>query len=122
MRRDMDLVRDLLTLAADAQGTVSAYALVDEGHSRELVAYHVRIMEQAGLVDAHVAPPGVPAPQSCLIKELTWEGQEFLSNVSSDAVWAKVKKGVSTAAGDASIEVFKALAVKLVSSLVMQSF
>lgn len=58
MRRDMDVVRDLLKLSATTSAPhVDAYSLASPSRSRELIAYHVRIMTQAGLVDSYVVFP-----------------------------------------------------------------
>ena len=58
MRRDMDTVRDLLKLSATTSAPhVDAYSLASPSRSRELIAYHVRIMTQAGLVDSYVVFP-----------------------------------------------------------------
>ena len=49
----MDIVRDLLKLsAATSAPRVDAYSLASPSRSRELIAYHVRIMTQAGLFGA----------------------------------------------------------------------
>ena len=54
MRRDMDIVRDLLKLSATTSAPrVDAYSLASPSRSRELIAYHVRIVTQAGLVDSY---------------------------------------------------------------------
>lgn len=37
----MDLVRDILIKTADAEGSISIEAFVDEDRSMDLVAYHV---------------------------------------------------------------------------------
>lgn len=111
MRRDMDIVRDLLKLsAATSAPRVDAYSLASPSRSRELIAYHVRIMTQAGLVDSHVKPDDQPAPASCFIKSLTWEGNDFLDSVESDTVWSKVKAKLAENVGSASFDVIKAVA------------
>ena len=47
MRRDLDLVRSILKTAADSSEPMSASAFTDDAHPFELVAYHVRIMQEA---------------------------------------------------------------------------
>ena len=54
MRRDMDLVRDILIKTADAEGSISIEAFVDEDRSMDLVAYHVEMMDAHNLIDAKV--------------------------------------------------------------------
>lgn len=111
MRRDMDIVRDLLKLSATTSAPrVDAYSLASPSRSRELIAYHVRIMTQAGLVDSYVKPDDQPATASCLIKSLTWEGNDFLDSVESDTVWSKVKAKLAENVESASFDVIKAVA------------
>ena len=75
----MDIVRDLLKLsAATSAPRVDAYSLASPSRSRELIAYHVRIMTQAGLVEfwSSVELTGnqtcLPAPE---------RGRQFWSSV-----------------------------------------
>lgn len=111
MQRDMDIVRDLLRLAAETtEPRVDAYSLADNSVSRELIAYHVRIMTQAGLIESYVKPDDLPAPGACFITSLTWNGNDFFDAVSSDAVWSEVKKKLATSIGSASFNVLTSLA------------
>ena len=64
----MDIVRDLLRLTAEtAEPSVDAYTLAGDSTSRELIAYHVRTMTQAGLIESYVKPDGQSAPASCFM-------------------------------------------------------
>lgn len=111
MQRDLDLVRDLLKLAADSsEPHVDAYALSGDSVSRDLIAYHVRIMTQAGLIESYVKPDGHPVPGACFINSLTWQGNDFLDNVRSDTIWREVKKKLASSVGSVSFEVLSSLA------------
>ena len=57
MRRDMDLVREILGEAAESAGPFDASSLTDGSHPLVDVAYQVELMRQAGLVKA-------PAPST----------------------------------------------------------
>lgn len=117
MQRDMDLVRDLLKLAASSnEPRVNAYALSNDSRSRELIAYHVRIMTQAGLIESYVKPDDLPAPGACFIMRLTWCGNDFLDAVNSDTVWNEVKKKLASSIGSVSFNVL----TSLVSSVSMR--
>lgn len=111
MQRNMDLVRDLLRLSAESsEPRVDAYSLADNSTSRELIAYHVRIMTQAGLIESYVKPDDLPAPGACFITSLTWRGNDFLDAVNSDTVWNEVKKKLASSVGSASFNVLTSLA------------
>ncbi|MGA3678139.1 DUF2513 domain-containing protein [Lysinibacillus agricola] len=96
MRRDMELVRKLLIDTAD---NVSEYNLiiipdnqgqVEQAERDKLIKYHLEIMRQNHLLDfeAHDYLDG-----SCSIinVQLTWAGQDYLSNIEDDTIWNKTK-------------------------------
>lgn len=118
MRRDMDLVRRILMVAADASGPVPIEALTSDECPRALVCYHLRIMDEAGLVKVgRLAADGDPC-YAASVERLTWEGNDFLDAVRSDTVWSKVKTKVAQAVGSASFEVVKAAAAKVAAEMV----
>lgn len=115
----MDLVRKILVATADARQPLEASVFADERHDYQEVAYHFRIMEQAGLVAASLVP-GDNGYYHAAVESLTWEGQDFLSAVANDGVWRKVSMKIAKIAGDATLDVTKALAVKELGNLLMQ--
>lgn len=118
MQRDMDIVRDLLRLAAETtEPRVDAYALAGDSASRELIAYHVRTMTQAGLIESYVKPDGQPAPASCFITSLTWAGNDFFDAVRSDTVWSEIKRKLALGVGSVSFDVLTSLASSVSSRL-----
>lgn len=64
-----------------------------------MALYHVRIMEQAGLIDCEFSSTFAGADAD--VPGFTWDGQEFLAAVKKDTVWAKVRETVAVK-GDAS--------------------
>lgn len=92
----MELVRKLLIDTAD---NVSEYNLiiipdnqdqVEQAERDKLIKYHLEIMRQNHLLDfeAHDYFDG-----SCSIinVQLTWAGQDYLSNIEDDTIWNKTK-------------------------------
>lgn len=95
MRRDMDLVRDILRyLAKQPAGTI-----VKEMNIRDVdnmvIAEHVADLNDAGLIDVCIAKNDVGFPQEFEIFRLTWAGQEFLDLADNDTVWNRVKARVA---------------------------
>lgn len=116
MKRDMDLVREIL-LAVEAAGEDSL-AMNDllgsplseiEIDIREKYAYHIKMLvEQAGWltgIDASSMSGG-----NWLNLELTWHGHDFLEAIRDSEIWKKTKIGVEKIRG-AGWEVMKAIAV-----------
>ena len=117
MRRDMDLVRDVLIQLADSAGPLDASAFVDETHPRELVAYHFQIMDEGGLIVASIlASASLPYTVAQALR-LTWAGNEFLDSVRSPEVWRRAKLTVAKATGAASLAVLQGIAEKIGESL-----
>jgi hypothetical protein len=55
MKRDMDLVRHILSVTADADDPLTPDYYTD-GYDKKLVEYHILIMCHAGLIDADLTP------------------------------------------------------------------
>ena len=120
MRRDMELVRSILRDVAESEGDIDARALTDDAHPFETIAYHLDIMDEAGLVRATVKRGGGGRYVLAVAHSLTWEGNDLLSALSNDRLWSEVKKRIAKTLGDASVSTLKALAVKLASDRLMQ--
>jgi hypothetical protein len=91
MKRDMNLVREILIWTENNEhGRVGKNPEI-EGYSEEEIGYHVYIMDQAGLLKAvDMTSLNDPSPSATLI-ELTWHGHEFLDAAKDDTIWAKAK-------------------------------
>jgi hypothetical protein len=113
MKRDMDLVRQILQ-AVENHDTVNRRPVVEiEGRSREEVSYHVMIMAQAGLLDA-VDSSDMHNGLIWKVRSLTWAGHEFLDAVRSETVWNEVKKQAKSA----PLEIIKQLAISIGKKLI----
>lgn len=116
MKRDMDLVREiLLAVEAADENTPGMDDLLGGDQSeteidtREKYAYHIKMLvEQAGLltgIDASSMSGG-----NWLNLEVTWQGHDFLDNTRDSEVWRMTKSGLQKMGG-AGWDVVKALAV-----------
>jgi hypothetical protein len=87
MKRDMDLVRKILLAMEADEPLFSPANLTFAGCDQSVIARHVWLMEQGGLVAAVNHGPGPVARPAWI----TPKGQAFLTAVRDDAVWFKVK-------------------------------
>lgn len=102
MRRDMDLIRELMLKLEGLDlrpGAIMHFMPDDDevripGYSAEEIQYHARLLTEAGLIE-----PGRGAMEGFILRALTWSGHDFLDSVRSPEVWAKTKKGAEAAAG-----------------------
>jgi hypothetical protein len=96
MKRDMDLVRDLLFhIEADPlldgrrwMSPATAEEVGVSDHSKEEVDYHLCLLIDAGLLNGKTSQ-GMP-----VFCKLTWEGHEFLDNIRDQDVWSRTKKRI----------------------------
>jgi hypothetical protein len=87
MKRDMDVVRNLLLRTEPADGSVSINDPVE--------TYHVRIMLDGGLVDGRISEDVTSdAPRHSHIHNLTWAGHDFLDAARNDTVWRSAKEKI----------------------------
>ena len=117
MRRDMDLVRQILLDVAESQVPLTASALAIDSVPPELIMFHLRLMHHADLIEVEFANSIGGATAS--VQRLTWAGSDFLEAVASDDVWSKTKKLIAKTTGSAPFEVFRAVAVQVCKELIL---
>jgi uncharacterized protein DUF2513 len=106
MKRDMDLVREILIAIENALFDGGPLQLTPpENYSPDQVAYHIMLLHQAGLIygfdfSTDVAPDWRPG-------YLTWEGHEFLNAARDGGRWARAKALVLEKRGGLMFEVLK---------------
>jgi hypothetical protein len=121
MKRDLDLIRNLLIQVEDA---TDAHTQLDKNpwrvfassgvHEPGLVKYHVRLMLEQGFLHQDSVKldgqdqAGRPAAKF-LSDALTNKGHEFLESVRDPEVWRKTKEGASKI-GSFGIDLIKDLA------------
>ncbi len=116
MKRDLELVRSIL-LAVEEQGGGGKLLQLDiPGHSKEEIAYHVKIMANAGLLDAE--QHSTTAGPLAFPKALTWAGHEFLDDARNETIWKAAKKKLGSAVASVSLEVFKAALVNVAKAAI----
>jgi hypothetical protein len=103
MKRDMDLMRDLLlkleALPMRRGGIVTitpdADEIAVEGYGVDQIDYHLSQIRQAGLIDEGGARPMSGIGFRCL----TPAGHDFLDSVRDPETWSKTKKAAAGAGG-----------------------
>ncbi|MFZ6765305.1 DUF2513 domain-containing protein [Pseudoroseomonas sp. WGS1072] len=95
MKRDMDLVRDILL---KVEGSGAYCDLMQEmlpqdsngSYPQELFEkhlYHAMLLEQAGFIKGSADSSGY------MIEGITWQGHEFLDAIRDPEMWRKTKAG-----------------------------
>ena len=109
MSRDMDLVRSIL-LWAEAHDAEKLHRVpvTMEGYEEAVVARHVKMMKEAGLVKANILEvPEQGIVQGARITEITWEGYEFISAARNDTIWQRAKERIQERGIDLTLDGLK---------------
>lgn len=116
MKRDWDVVRKIL-LAVEAQETSSGRVEPTsiQGYDEENVVYHMKIMDEAGLIETWSSATHSGPYRAAL--SMTWEGHEFLDQIRQDTMWNRVKGGAREKGLDLSVDVIGQLAKTIIFSM-----
>ena len=123
MKREMDLVRGILIAGRDAEKSLNSNEIhsalgkispAGPQWSNKQIFYHVKIMKEAGLIDANLIVHYGNTSGTCTNMHVRWEGQEFLDNVRDPSIWEQVKQK----AGVASFAILQKVALDLATTLV----
>lgn len=94
MKRDMDLVRQILLCAENQEhGYIDGNPVI-EGHTEEEIGYHIHLMHQAGLVNAMDRTAMNAKSPNSRILSISWHGYEFLDASRDETIWTKAKNTV----------------------------
>ena len=110
MKRDLDLIRRILLRieeSGDGAGSSSFTDFVEKGYDVSSIHYHVRLLNDAGLIEADELVPGQWWPE-----RMTWAGHEFLDAARSDHLWNDVKTQVLRRGGSVPFALFHELLVR----------
>lgn len=114
MKRDMDLVREILLSIEDhAHGHVPSTIEIN-GYSDEQIAYHCFLLDEAGLIVAADTTSDNSLSPSAIPIRLTWSGHEFIGNSRNEDIWRQAKDAVHKI-GDVSFSVWASVLANVVS-------
>ena len=92
MKRDMELIRKILLVIEDQYIDVALYNIEVEGYDFEAIAYHCKILHDAGLISDYDGVFTFDGLGDFGVGSLTWEGHEFLDKIRDDRVWGRTKE------------------------------
>jgi hypothetical protein len=110
----MDLIRTILLELEGHDDPVRELKLTATGYSPDMVSYHVKLLAEAGYIDANntsnLAQCGW-RPTS-----LTWNGHEFLDATRNSGVWQKVKAELKDKGASLPFSLIQQLAIKIAAA------
>jgi hypothetical protein len=111
MKRDMDLVRDILGKLEAAEPGAGVPADAFPGHAPQVVACHFKLLAEAGYLDANLYELEELGPLDGSVQRLTWQGHEFLDATRDATIWRRVKAKAAEHGGSVPIGIAKDLAL-----------
>ena len=107
LQRNMDLVRHILKTIEAADDPLSLDDFEYKDCSQEMLLYHLKLLQDQGFIDGVIATDDLGEYLRIRIDALTWSGQDFLSALSDQRVWKKVKDILAKSVGTTTFAVIK---------------
>lgn len=87
MKRDMDLIREILFAFEEDRDINSAE------NTEAKICEHVLLLKDLGFIITETVYPKTGGALQTKDR-LTWNGHEFISSIRKDEIWAKIKEGL----------------------------
>jgi len=116
VKRDWDVIRKILLrieLLPTSDSQVDSSEFEDRGIANEVAAYHMALLQEAGLIEGG-GRKGGGVPYRFAFR-LTWDGHELLDQIRRDTVWAAIKGRLMQSGVDVSVD-----AVRLAASALLK--
>ena len=122
MIRDMDLIRKIL-LTVEARPDAIPEAVKMDDVDALTLHRHVEMLYRAGFLEAH-SPFSIydqTGVVKVFVRDLTWNGHDFLSAIKNDGVWSKIKQSFSAQElASLPFDVLKSVGISLVGAWAKQ--
>lgn len=122
MKRDMDLVRNLLIITEEAERPIDPRYDCGLGKcSEDTIVYHVELLESQGLIDCNVSKAMGGVCTVCEIVALTWDGADYLDAIRDPGVWSNTKKVIKDTVKSTTMMAIKQIAVMVAVNAATQA-
>ena len=118
MKRNMELCRKILFAIEEQYVSTAIRGLKIDGYTTEEVAYHCKLLHEAGLIkdckiiyaSNHIVSFGVSS--------LTWKGHDFIDSIREDTIWNKTKDIITQKGLPMLLDVVKEVSQAVITSMV----
>ena len=91
MKKDMDLIREILLKIEELYVDTAIYDLTIDGYDMATVAYHCKLLHNAGYIFDYKAQYASNEIYTFSVGALTWTGNEYLEKIRDNSRWGKIK-------------------------------
>ena len=116
MKRDLDLVKEVLTFIENQNEKVNSWEIVFEDHNSKQVAYHLELLLEAGYLKGKEVVPKESGVRSWVQLSLRWKGHEFLDVLKNETSWKKIKGKMEEQGQELPFSVIKAIGIAALKS------
>lgn len=112
MIRDMDLVRKILFSIEDSKPFEKIINLSIDGYDMQEIAYHCEMLYNAGYIKDYDASTcdTVDGVFGFWVRDLTWDGQDFIETIRQDSIWNKTKTAIKNKGLPLVVDTIKTIA------------
>ena len=114
MKREMDLIRLILLEIEEKYRSTTLFNISVDGYDKETVAYHCKILFDAGLISDYKPIYGGDELYAFSVSSLTWDGNDYLEKIRDNSQWKKVKDIITSKGLPVIIDTVKAVANALI--------
>jgi hypothetical protein len=118
MKRDLDLMREILLTIEASNGPVYLPLPADPPRPPGDVALQVQLLKDAGYIQAEFSPIRESLDIVGAIIRMTNSGYDYLDTVRNPKVWNETKSVLEKIGGSAALEVVKEIAAKFMAELI----
>ena len=121
MKRDFDLIRQILLDSEKSEDRWFSVGVIEEGEWEQTLntshdsnfLLQIDLMVEAGLIrKENVAHPGLAGPEIAeVMYEISWSGYDYLDAVRDESVWRKTAGVIVETGGSATLDLVKSIAV-----------
>ena len=108
MKRDLDLLRNMLLRIEEAESEIENSDFDDLSDNPQIIGFHIQLLIDADFISA-IDASCIGSPDYFVIHRLTFSGCEYLDSVRSNDVWGQAKKKLAGIGGSASLDVVTTL-------------
>ena len=116
MRRDWDLVREILIQVGESVDPLEILDVVGTGYPMNDIAHHFYILKDAGLLEIEMRR-GVEHSYDPVAIQLTWQGNELLDAIIDLRSWENLKTVAEERGVPLSLDFIKTLAARALDKM-----
>jgi hypothetical protein len=115
MKRDFDLIRQILIKTEEESTPGNWYVPKIEGFDDLVIQHHIKLIGDKGYLDYYDASS--KEGPSYKITGIKMQGYDYLDFIRQDTVWKKVKETVKSKSLDLSFDIIKSVAATVITGM-----